>query len=257
MRQMGFLLWSICAMASAAPFVINSAGEKVVGVAIAAAPDGTIQLTTQSGQTLTFRAGSYRSAFAEKPAEIARAEALVKCGQLEEGAALLRRAKRDYHLLGWGPRASLMLARLYGELEQFDDAAREYEALFDVQPALRDNLNERSRYMRALLGCGRIEAASRLIDADIASGSRAAAAHAQVLRGDLNAAEGEYAAALLDYLRTVLLFRAQVEVLPEATYKVAQTLQALHDSRAATYFQKTIDEFPQSKWARRAREALQ
>ena len=95
-----------------------------------------------------------------------------------------------------------------------------------------------------------------MINEDIASGSREAAARAQVVRGDMKAAGGQYEEALLDYLRTAILFRAQTAVLPEATYKTAVALKNLNDPRAAEYFQKVIDEFPKSEFAEQAREQL-
>jgi TolA-binding protein len=147
-----------------------------------------------------------------------------------------------------------MLARVYLPLKQFEDSAREYEALFAVQAQLMQNLKERSNYMQALLGSGRIDEVAKMVDEDIASGSREAAARAQVVRGDMKAASCQYEEALLDYLRTAILFKAQADVLPEATYKTAVALKKMNDPRAAEYFQKVISEFPDSEYAELAKE---
>ena len=243
-------------VARGAPFVINSAGNQVTGSAIQSAPDGTILLTTLNGQTLTFRAGTYRQAFADKPKEMFQVEALVKQKNLIAVVEILRRVKEEYQFLGWDQRAGLMLARVCLPLKQFEDSAREYEELFAVQPSLMKNLKERSNYMQALLGSGRIAEVAKMIDEDIASGSREAAARAQVVRGDMKAAGGQYEEALLDYLRTAILFKAQKDVLPEATYKTAVALKKLNDPRAAEYFQKVMDEFPKSEFVEMAREQL-
>lgn len=240
--------------AVAEPFVINSAGQRVTGSAIQSAPDGTVLLTTLNGQTLTFRKGSYRQAFADKPKEMFQVEELVKQKNLIAVAEILRRVKEKYQFLGWDQRASLMLARVYLPLKQFEDSAREYEALFAVQPQLMQNLKERSNYMQALLGSGRIQEVAKMVDEDIASGSREAAARAQVVRGDMKAASGQVEEALLDYLRTAVLFKAQADVLPEATYKTAVALKKMNDPRAAEYFQKVISEFPDSEYAELAKE---
>jgi len=238
----------------AAPFVINSAGQKVTGSAIRSAADGTILLTTLNGQTLTFRKGSYQQAVADRPAAMDQISGLLKQKKLSEVAGLLRQIKEEYQFLGWDRRASLMLARIYLPLKQFEDSAREYEALFEVQPTLMQNLKERSNYMQALLGSGRIDEVAKMIDEDIASGSREAAARAQVVRGDMKAASGQTEEALLDYLRTAILFKAQTAVLPEATYKTAVALKKMNDPRAAEYFQKVITEFPDSEYAELAKE---
>lgn len=239
----------LAGVTQAAPFVINSAGSKVVGSAIQSAPDGTILLTTLNNQTLTFRKGSYRQAFADKPKEMFQVEQMVKEKNLIAVAEILRRVKEEYPFLGWDRRASLMLARVYLPMKQFKDSAREYEELFAAQPELMKNLKERSNYMQALLGSGRIDEVAKMVDEDIASGSREAAARAQVVRGDMKAAGGQYEEALLDYLRTAILFKAQTAVLPEATYKTGVALKKMNDPRAAKYFQKVIDEFPESEYA--------
>ncbi len=246
----------LASLAQAAPFVINSAGSQVTGSAIRSAPDGTILLTTLNGQTLTFRKGSYRQAFADKPKEMFEVEALVKKKELNAVAAILRRVKEEYQFLGWDERASLMLARVYLPLKQFENAAREYEGLFKAQPQLMENLKERSNYMQALLGCGRMAEVAKMVEEDIASGSREAAARAQIVRGDMKAASGQVEEALLDYLRTAILFKAQAAVLPEATYKTAVALKLLHDPRAPDYFQKTITEFPDTDYAELAKEEM-
>jgi tetratricopeptide (TPR) repeat protein len=246
----------LAGVVQAEPFVINSAGNQVTGSAIRSAPDGTILLTTLNGQNLTFRKGSYRQAFADKPKEMFQVEALVKEKNLIAVVEILRRIKDDYRFLGWDQRAGLMLARVYLPLKQFEDSAREYEELFSAQPALMDNLKERSNYMQALLGSGRIQEVAEMVNSDIASGSREAAARAQVVRGDMKAASGQHEEALLDYLRTAILFKAQAAVLPEATCKTAVALKNLNDPRAAEYFQKVIDEFPESEYAEQAKEEM-
>ena len=237
----------------AAPFVINSAGQQIDGAAIQSSPDGTILLTTPNGQVLTFRAGTYKQAFADKPKEMFQVEALAKGGDLAASAAILRRVKEQYAFLGWDLRAGQMLARVELAQKHFEAAVAEYESLFAAQPQLKTIPAERANYMQALLGAGRIKETSALIDEDIASGSREAAARAQVVRGDLKAANGQYEEALLDYLRTALLFKDQSAVLPEATYKTAVALKKLNDPRAADYFQKVIKEFPDSEFAEMAK----
>ena len=243
------VLLFMAGIVQAAPFVINSAGARIEGTAIASDTDGTISLTTSTGQRLTFRAGSYRQAFADKPKEMFQIEALAKGGDLSAAAAMLRRVKEQYRFLGWDQRASLMLARVELARRQFESAVAEYDVLFAAQPQLRTVPAERANYMQALLGAGQIKEASAMIDEDIASGSREAAARAQVVRGDLKAAAGQYEEALLDYLRRALLFREQTDVLPEATYKSAVALKKMNDPRAREQFQKVIREFPESEFA--------
>jgi tetratricopeptide (TPR) repeat protein len=251
------ILMLMVGAAQAAPFVINSAGKQVTGSSIQSAADGTILLTTLNGQTLTFRKGTYRQAFADKPKEMLQVEQLVKKKDLNAVVQTLLRVKEEYQFLGWDQRAGLMLARVYLPLKQFEDSAREYEELFIAQPKYSQNLKERSNYMQALLGSGRTKEVALMIDEDIASGSREAAARAQVVRGDMKAASGQSEEALLDYFRTALLFKSQTAVLPEATYKTAVVLKQMNDPRADEYFQKVINEFSDSEYAELAREEVE
>jgi outer membrane protein assembly factor BamD (BamD/ComL family) len=180
-------------------------------------------------------------------------EALVKNGDFAGAATLLRCIKEQYRFLGWDQRASQMLARVELAQKNFKASAVEYEALFAAQPQLKTMPAERANYMQALAGSHRTKEAAAMIDEDIASGSRDAAARAQVVRGDMKAVSGQYEEALLDYLRTSLLFTEQTNVLPEATYKAAVALKKLNDPRAAEYFQKVITEFPESEFSIKAK----
>jgi len=159
-----FVVGNLCFPVQAEPFVINSAGSKVVGSAIRSEPDGTVLLTTLNGQTLTFRPGTYQTAFADKPKEMFQVEAMARQGDLDGAAGILRRVKEQYLFLGWDQRAGLMLARVELAREKFEDAAAEYESLFAAQPKFKAVPAERSRYMQALLGAGRIRETAELID---------------------------------------------------------------------------------------------
>lgn len=256
-RILIFLCVAVAVSLRAAPYVINSAGSKVTGKAIRSESDGTVVLTTLNGQELRFIPGSYRQAVADPPPEITDVKALVSRGDLSGAAERLRQVKTDYRYLGWDRRAGLMLARVELAQNRFEQALKEYEELFAVQPKLKERPAERERYMQALLGAGRIEKVAGMIDEDIASGSREAAARAQIVRGDMKAADGHVEEALLDYLRTALLFEDQTEVQPEAIYKTAKALKERNDPRAKTWFQKLITEFPDSEFAQKVRGEME
>ena len=254
MKTIGFILCWVASIAVADPFVVNSAGQRITGSAIAADAAGTIRLTTHNGQTLTFAKGAYQQALADKPQEFAQIAALLKAKDLEGVAEVLGRVQASYRFLGWDQRAGLMLARIYLPLKRFEDSVREYDAYFLVKPQAQRDLKERANYMQALLGAGRISTVEAMIQEDIASGSREAAARAQIVRGDMKAAAGQYEEALLDYFRTSILFKAQAAVQPEALYKTAVALDQLKDPRAETYFKKVLKEYPKSEFAAKVRE---
>ena len=80
------------------------------------------------------------------------------------------------------------------------------------------------------------------------------AARAQVLRGDLKRKRRQLEPAVQDYLRTVILFENIRDVQPEALYKAGETLEELRDARAKDLFARLQREYPDSKYAARARE---
>ncbi len=90
----------------------------------------------------------------------------------------------------------------------------------------------------------------------VAGEDRAAAAKGQLLRGDLNMAKNKVEAALLDYLRTVTLFKKEQEVQPEALYKTGLAMDALRDPRAKKFFQMVVDDHGDSSYAAMAQEKL-
>ena len=90
----------------------------------------------------------------------------------------------------------------------------------------------------------------------IAKGSRSDAARAQIMRGDIKAAQNQVEAAALDYMRTVILFASERSVQPEALMKAAESFEKLRDSRAKDLYKKIVDEFPTSPQAAAARAKI-
>jgi TolA-binding protein len=62
--------------------------------------------------------------------------------------------------------------------------------------------------------------------------------------------------AVLDYLRTAILFKAQEDVQPEAVFKAAQTLEKLRDQRAKDFYKRVVQDYPGSAYAAQARAKL-
>ncbi len=91
-----------------------------------------------------------------------------------------------------------------------------------------------------------------LLETLISDGSREEAAVANILRGDLKASQKKLNEAVLDYLRTALLFEAQADANAEALFKAAETLTTLKDRRAKDLYKKLVDKHPDSGYAQKA-----
>ena len=119
-------------------------------------------------------------------------------------------------------------------------------------PAERIGLGIRRRYWESLKGAEQYVQLKKELEDQIASGLRDSAALAQLLRGDMFLAQGQKNEALLDYLRTVVLYEQVKEIQPEALLKASRLLEELRDPRAADMKKKLIATYPNSAEAKKA-----
>ena len=208
-----FSKWLVLFMASSvqAAYVVNNAGRQINGVAISATAAGAVTLTTASGQQMTFQKGQYRSAEADRPAALKEAEQLLKEGAEEQAVALLKQVKKECRYLAWDQPAIQLLADYYFSCGRFAEAATELQALEKKgDAAVQRKLRE------AMVKSGETESVRAVLNVDIASGSREAAAQAYLLRAELKAANGDVAGARRDWLKVATFFKAQKELAAQA-----------------------------------------
>ncbi len=204
MRWFISLILFVACCADAA-HVITTSGRQINGAEISATADGSVTLTTATGQTMTFRKGQYRSAATDRPKELARAEELIEAGEGERAVPLLKNVKKECRFLAWDQRAIELLADHYFQTGRFAAAAAEFQ-LLDVQSP------EVSRKAReAMIQSGDAEIVLKALNEDIAHGDRAAAAKAYLTRGDLKITAGDEDGARSDWLKVALFFKAQRE----------------------------------------------
>jgi hypothetical protein len=202
-----------------AAYVVTQSGRQINGVEISATAEGSVSLTTASGQKMTFRKGQYRKASADKPKELGRAVELLRDGKGEQAVPLLGKVKADCRFLAWDQEATRLLADYYFDSEQFAEAAAEFQALENfADPAIQ------SRHREALLKSGNMEAVLPALEKDIACGSREAAARAYLMRGDLKAGNGDPEGARRDWLKVATFFKAQKELAEQAEEKLANEI---------------------------------
>lgn len=215
MRWLSSFLIALFICSADAAFVVNNAGRQINGTKISASEDGSVSLTTASGQTMTFRKGQYRSATADRPKELARAEQLLKQGQGEQAVSLLKQVKQECRYLAWDQPAIQLLADYYYSSGQFAEAVKEFQALEDQTDAvLQRKLRE------AMMKCGKAESVLSVLNEDIATGSREAAAQAYLMRGELKAEAGDLKGARRDWLKVATFFKAQRELAAQAEQKL-------------------------------------
>lgn len=238
-----------------AAYVILADGRRMEGSAIRARANGDVILTTERGE-LTFPRGEYREAWAARPAELDRARQQLQAGNFDAVISGLEGVVTQFRHLSWDVEALALIGRAQNEKGDYSAAVSSFNQLFQRAPARREDRAIRWPFYRALLGTGDLERLERELNELIAGGDREDAARAQIMRGDIKKERGLGDAALLDYLRTVVLFQAQQDVQAEALYKAGVVLAERRDPRANDMFRRVVQDHANSPFARQARERM-
>lgn len=233
------------------PYVILSNGSRVDGTDIRARSDGTIILTTPQGQ-VTYQKGQYQRAEAARPADFDRALQLAQQKNYDEALRLLEPVIQNYRFLNWDNQARALSAQIQSSKGDFAGAVTSYERLFQAAPDQRRENAVLWGYLSALLDAKQYDKLNPQLDDLIGKGSRADAARAQVVRGDAKMAQGQVEGAVMDYLRSALLFESERSVLPEALFKAAEGLERLRDPRSRDLYRRVAQEFGGTPYAQRA-----
>jgi TolA-binding protein len=242
--------------AEAAPYVVLKAGNRRIDASsIRVRPNGDYVVITPTGQTFDFTRDQVAEAYVDPPPAIRAAADAVREGRYQAAVEPLKDILREYRFLTWDERAAPLLAQAYMGLEEYGQAVRVLEDLFKQAPGAKDD-EPGWLYREAMMRAGQTVQLEQELDELIKSGSRDDAARAQIMRGDIDYAAGNFEEAAMDYLRTVVFFKRQTEVLPQATLKTAQALERMRDDRSTEWYQRTVEQFPQTPEAEQARQKL-
>jgi TolA-binding protein len=184
-----------------------------------------------------------------KPPDYDKAVQLINSGNLNDAVPLFENIISGYQMLGWDNKSRDYLGMAYSKKKDFKKAAEVYKRLFATALPSEITSATQKRYWDALIATGDYASMQKEIDSAIAVGSRENAAMAQIARGDMYMKQGKKFEALMDYLRTVILYQKIDEVQPEALFKAAQCLEEMRDPRADTFKKKLSDDYPGSEWA--------
>jgi len=255
-RIWALLTWMLIAASSAqGAYVILTDGRRMDGSAIRARANGDIILTTERGD-LTFTRGQYREAWADRPPAMDRARQQLQSGQFDHVISGLEGVVTEFRHLSWDLEALAMIGAAQSGKRDFSAAIASFDRLFTAAPARRDDANIKWTYYEALIGAEQFDRVEPILNDLIAKGERVDAARAQILRGDIKRQRGLSEAALLDYLRTVVLFKAESAVQAEAHFKAGEALEEMRDARAREMFRVVVEQHGNSPYAQRARAKL-
>jgi len=253
----GLALLGFTVAASAAPYVVLRNGKQVQGTAIRSLSNGDINLTTAAG-VQTFPKGSYVKAVADKPKAYDQAVAALRGGKNDVAIQLLEKVIADYRNLGWDVEAAKVLPTALLAKGQAEEAVRAFDKLFLLAPEEKQNPDIAWDWREAMLAAKQYGPLERQLDAVVKSGSRADAARAQNMRGDIQLAQNNLEPAVLDYLRTAILFPdvADPAIQGAAHWKAGQVLEKMRDPRAKEMYQRLVERYPSAPEASQARGKL-
>jgi tetratricopeptide (TPR) repeat protein len=179
----------------------------------------------------------------------------VQQGQYEAAKPVLEQVVKDYEMLQWDVPAAQYLALAHLRTKNASGAVKMCEKVLAVNERAGEDPHFAGVYWEALLENNMPAKLRASLDKSIADGPRSLAAVAQVRRGDLERKEGNLKIALLDgYLRTVVFFQSNKDVLPEALYKAAKVFEELGDPANAEKMRKRLlAQFPDDEYSKRLR----
>ncbi|HMO03218.1 MAG TPA: tetratricopeptide repeat protein [Kiritimatiellia bacterium] len=238
-----------------AAVVILPNGNRIEGTEIRANRNGDVVLTTAAGQR-TFARGQYTQAIADKPASFDQARALAGQGRHDEAITMLETIATEFRFLDWDNKALIAIAQIQSGRGNHKQAVEVYERLFRQAPELRQDAVAQWAYRDALLAAEEFDKLVPQLDDAISKGSRTDAARAQVMRGDVRMRQSQVEAAVMDYLRSAILFETEATVQPEALFKAGQGLEKLRDPRSKEMYRRLVAKYPTSTFAQEARGKL-
>ncbi|MBT3376687.1 MAG: tetratricopeptide repeat protein [Lentisphaerae bacterium] len=201
----------ICVVGNVVPaasdcYVVKRNGSKVKGVSLKAETDGTLKLQMErNGPTQTFKKGSYRFGYVPRPKEVV---SLEKAIDADKHDLVLKHAPQlfdRYKYLGWGDYISYLEGMAYIAKKQFSQAKTSLERGSNFRAKHEEELLQ--GMVLALLGLKDIDRAKPMLTKMMKSADRGMAAFSFNARGDILVQEGKKKEAVLEYLKTLLLFQ--------------------------------------------------
>jgi hypothetical protein len=209
----------------------------------------TYRVTTPEGVMMPIPKAQVERLGIAKPPTFGQAESLIAAKQYKEAIPILDDIVGKYKMKVWDNEARKLLAQSYLAMNDPKKAADSLEGYMSSVPKAEIPAEMIMIYWKALLAAGRGAALKKEVDAVAATGSRSMAAAAMLMRGSMNREAGQKEAAVLDYLRVVILFEDIKAIQPEALFKAAEVLDEMRDPRADELKKKLVQEYKGSEYA--------
>ena len=200
------VLLTVPCVAQQKPYVVTTQDKKITGTKITANSNGDIDLKTDRG-VMSFDRGNYKRAYQPRPNQVKKLIEFFKNKEYDKVIKYAPQVREKYHFLGWGD----MIAYVYGmaltRKGKPQEAVRAIERGEEVARKFGTRL-KRAKAM-AFQKQGKTEDALEILNELIEEGEQGAAAFAFNTKGQIKADQGKKKEAVLEYLKTVLLFKPQ------------------------------------------------
>mgnify|MGYP000444503587 CR=1 FL=1 len=240
-KNMNRLIVACCAVAVLAalpsfaqqkPYVVTSQGEKVRGSEIEADAAGNIRLQTDQGE-VTYQSGQYKRAFQPKPEQVGKVVNFFKSEEYDKVIKYAPQVMEKYKYLGWGDMLAYLQGMALVKKGKPKDALQVIRRGEDFVQRYGDRLMKAKAL--ALQKQGDTSEALKILNRLIEEGDSETAAFAFNTKGRIKAQNGEQKEAVLEYLKTVMLFKPSEvgQTREQAKQRAVQLLEEMGDPRAA------------------------
>ena len=229
--------------------LVLSSGKRIEGSGVRVNASGAYVIKTRAGDR-AYPAHQVKEAVADKPGDYEKVMRLVNAKKYRQAIPMLEAIARQYRKVGWDDQANKVLGQIY--LEQ-NNGAKAYDAFQKISTRFLARPDVKLLYWKVLSASENISILEKELDIAIRdSRDRSLAARAQIMRGDLKMKRSQIEEAVLDYLRTVILFESEKKLQPEALFKAASALAKLRDCKAVILFDTLKKKYPNSPYALQA-----
>jgi len=217
-------------------YVIDRTGNYVYGSAIQADPTGKISIKLSGSGTRSFSSGQYRSAHAPAPQAMKDATGFMRQGNWDAALGKLDGAWRTHKYLGSAGSIARLRSTCFikkGQAAEADKALSE-GLRFEKDPDGKTKLNAaRAEVQIAQGNLAAAEATLTRIRGGLADPETATFVFNT--RGMLLNKKGQKREAILQYLKTVLLYPKAGHVRRDALMQVVAIMKELKDNRASQF----------------------
>lgn len=215
-------------------YVITAAGQRQKAVSIQADAQGNLTVSIDGKMKVPFKAGSYKIAVIPKPKEVTDLEKLANEEKYEELITAAPAVFDAYKYLGWADAIAALQCEAYLATDKPAKANETYQLALKFPR--ENNVKLQRIRLLDLVGKKQYDVVEQEAQKLILSKDDSLAAFAFNIRGQIREAQGQKKEAVLEYLKTVLLFEGKGRLKRDretARQRAIALMKELKDPRVA------------------------